>query len=123
MKNPWWFNYWCGKDAKCACRIGTGIETDLLFVLEHEQAGRYAFHLEIKRPGDQLGIGQAESYPRRAACWANSATRPRTVPPHEGFLTILICGRELAVDSRLQFFDKVIFHDLIVEKIAPYPEI
>jgi len=22
MKNPYWFNYWCGKDKNCSCRIG-----------------------------------------------------------------------------------------------------
>lgn len=122
MKNPWWFNYWCGKDSKCACRIGTGIETDVLLICEYAADRRLALHLEIKRPGDHLGHGQAESYARRAACWANAATRPRTVPPHQDFLTIPICGRDLAGDPRLQLFDKFVFHDMIAEKIAPYPE-
>lgn len=122
MKNPWWFNYWCGKDSKCTCRIGTGIETDILLIFETTTDRRFGLHIEIKRPGDQLGHGQAESYPRRAGCWANSDTRPKTVPPHQDFLTILICGRELASDLRLQYFDKVVFHDEVAKKIQSYPE-
>ena|SRR5882672_10706136 len=122
MKNPYWFNYWCGKDSKCACRIGTGIETDILLILDCANDRRLGLHIEIKRPGEQLGRGQAESYPRRAACWANPNTRPKTVLPHQDFLTMLICGRELEADGRLQFFDKVIFHDDVAQKIRVYPE-
>ena len=123
LKNPYWFNYWCGKDSKCACRIGTGIETDILLIFDCANSRRLGLHIEIKRPGDQLGNGQAESYPRRAACWASPNTRPRTVAPHQGFLTILICGRELALDGRLQFFDKVVFHDDVARKLPVYPEV
>jgi hypothetical protein len=123
MKNPYWFNYWCGKDSKCACRIGTGIETDILIFLDCVNHRRLGLHLEIKRPGEQLGVGQAESYPRRAACWVNPNTRPKTIPPHQDFLTMLICGRELASDARLQFFDKIVFHDEVAQRIKPYPEL
>ena len=123
MKNPYWFNYWCGKDARCACRIGTGIETDILLIMNTRDDRRLGLHIEVKRPGEHLGDGQAESYPRRAACWANPATRPRTVTPHDEFLTMLICGRELAEDERLRFFDKVVFHDQIAECVTPYPEL
>jgi hypothetical protein len=122
MKNAYWFNYWCGKDSRCACRIGSGIETDILLVMNTHDARRVALHIEVKRPGERLGDGQAESYPRRAACWANAATRPRTVSPHDQFLTMLVCGRELAADERVRWFDKLIFHDQIAERIQPYPE-
>jgi hypothetical protein len=122
MKNPYWFNYWCGKDSKCACRIGTGIETDILLIFDCANDRRLGLHIEIKRPGEQLGDGQAESYPRRAACWANSNTRPKTVLLHQDFLTMLICGRELASDRRHQFFDKVVFHDDVAARIQPYPD-
>jgi hypothetical protein len=124
MKNEYWFNYWCGKDAikKCTCRIGTGIETDILFILDCQDGRRLGLHIEVKRPNERLGDGQAESYPRRAACWANPDTRPRTVPPHENFLTVLVCGRELLSDERTQHFDKVVFHDEIAQRIKPYPE-
>lgn len=123
MKNPYWFNYWCGKDARCECRIGTGIETDILLILDCANGRRLGLHIEIKRPGEHLGDGQAESYPRRAACWANSDTRPRTVLRHDDFLTMLVCGRDLASDERLKYFDKVIFHDDVAERIEVYPEV
>lgn len=123
LKNPYWFNYWCGRDSKCACRIGTGIETDILIILDCTNNRRLGLHIEIKRPGEHLGDGQAESYPRRAACWTSSDTRPRTVLPHDDFLTMAVCGRDLASDERLKYFDKVIFHDDVAKKIADYPEV
>jgi hypothetical protein len=123
MKNPYWFNYWCGKDARCACRIGTGIETDILIILDCPSGRRLGLHIEIKRPGEHLGNGQAESYSRRAECWATPSTRPITVLPHQDYLTMLVCGRELERDPRLRFFDKVIFHDKIADQILPYPEL
>ena len=67
MKNEYWFNYWCGKDSNCACRIGTGIETDILFILGCPDSRCLALHIEVKRPGEQFGDDQAESYPRCAA--------------------------------------------------------
>jgi hypothetical protein len=121
MKNPYWFNYWCGKDSQCLCRIGTGIETDVLLVLERDNGRRLALHIEIKRPGESLENGQAESYPRRAECWVNSNTRPRNVPSHHDFLTIIVCGRNLGSESRLGYFDKVIFHDEVASQLEAYP--
>jgi hypothetical protein len=122
IKNPLWFNYWCGRDSKCACRIGTGIESDILLILDCANGRRLGLHIEIKRPGEQLGEGQAESYQRRAACWASPVTRPKTVWPHEDYLTFLICGPELASD-KLSFFDKVLFHNEVKQMIKVYPEV
>ena len=122
MTNPWWFNYWCGRDSKCDCRIGSGIETDILLMLDCINGRRLALHIEIKSPGDGLRDGQAESYPRRAACWAQQLTRPRTVLPHHDFLTVLVCGRDIASDPRLSYFDKVVFHDEVAQIIQVYPE-
>lgn len=122
LKNPYWFNYWCGKDSRCTCRIGTGIETDILLIFDCPNDRRLALHIEVKRPGDRLGDGQAESYPRRAACWADPSTRPRPVLPHDDFLTMLVCGRDLKSDRRLKHFDKVIFHDEVAKQISVYPE-
>jgi hypothetical protein len=123
LKNPYWFSYWCGRDSRCACRIGTGIETDILIILGCANERKLGLHIEIKRPGDHLGDGQAESYPRRAACWANPDTRPKTVLPYQDFLTMLVCGRDLATDERLKYFDKVIFHDDVAQRIEVYPEV
>jgi len=35
---------------------------------------------------------------------------------------MLVCGRELAADERVGWFDKLIFHDQIAERLQPYPE-
>ena len=123
LKNPYWFNYHCGKDSKCECKIGTGIETDILLILDCDTKRSLGLHIEIKRPGESLGDGQSESYKRRAACWANPVTRPKYVWPYQDFLTLLICGRELKPDKRLQSFDKVVFHDEVAQKIQVYPEL
>ncbi len=122
MTNPFWFNYFCGRNSKCACKVGTGIETDILLLFERPDGRRLALHIEIKRPGEHLGDGQAKSYSRRAACWANPLTRSKTVPPHQDYLTALVCGRELASDKRLGCFDKVVFHDEIAGHFTTYPE-
>lgn len=122
MTNPYWFNYWCGKDRNCACRVGTAVETDILLVFDCEDKTALALHVEIKRPGDTLRSGQAVTYPRRAACWANEATRPRRIPPHSEFLTILACGSNLRGNPDLIHFDKVIFHDEIATHLNPYPD-
>ncbi|MFN0193517.1 MAG: hypothetical protein ACKVP5_16340 [Aestuariivirga sp.] len=122
MTNPYWFNYWCGKDANCLCRVRTGIETDIPLVYDLANGQRLGVHVEVKRPGESLGDGQAESYPRRAACWANPKTKPGTVPAHHVYSTILACDRELARDKRIDLFDKIAFHHDIAKWIEPYPE-
>jgi hypothetical protein len=123
MKNPYWFNYWCGKDSRCACRIGTGIETDILLVFDCASSQRVGLHIEIKRPRERLANGQAESYPRRAACWASPATRPKTVLEHDNFITMIACGREAIQDERLRYFDKILYHDDIAKLLPIYPEL
>jgi len=122
MTNPYWFNYWCGKDRFCACRVGTAVETDILMIFEVPAAQKFAVHVEVKRPNERLGLGQAETYPRRAACWANQTTRPKRIPEHSGFVTVLACGRNLADDPQLTHFNRVAFHDEIAERISGYPE-
>jgi len=118
-----WFNYFCPKDSRCSCKIGTGIETDILIILEVPNGLRFAVHVEVKPSDENLGPGQAESYPRRALCWAASATRPRTVLAHDGFVTILACGDNLKYDERLSHFDKVVLHRDIEQRISPYPDL
>ena len=66
-------------------------------------------------------MDEAKSYPRRAECWLNSTTRPRTVPSHQDFLTIIVCGRNLRSDLRLSSFDKVVFHDEVANHLGAYP--
>lgn len=121
MRNPYWFNYWCGKDQLCTCRIGTAIETDILLIFECNGTG-LAIHVEVKRPGEKLGDGQAATYPRRAACWADEASRPKRIPAHTAFLTLLACGDNLVGSEEVAHFDKVVLHKEIANWISPYPE-
>lgn len=123
MKNPYWFNYWCGKDSRCTCRVGTGIETDILLVFKLAEGLIWALHVEVKRPGDRLGDGQALSYPRRAACLANPQTRPRTVPPHTHWRTILVHEDTISSAAEAESFNVIHFHSRIAEWLSPYPEI
>lgn len=122
MKNPYWFNYWCGKDKKCACRIGTGIETDVLLVFVRPDSGCTALHVEVKRANDELGDGQAESYPRRAACWRDPLTCPRTVPAHDRARLVLVHGFAVTPAVALRAFDVIWHHDEVSRQISGYPE-
>jgi hypothetical protein len=118
-----WFNYWCPKDRRCECRGEKGIETDILLIYQSPDHFRFAVHVEIKPPGEGLLTGQAESYPRRGLCWTDSATRPRTVPPHQDFVAVLVCGDELCSDKRISNFGKVILHRDIATRLSPYPDV
>lgn len=122
MTNPYWFNYWCGKDRACTCRLGTAIETDILLVFADDADQSFGVHIEIKRPGDTLGDGQAATYPRRAACWAAAQSRPKRIPEHSGYVTILAGGRNLEGAADIGYFDRVVFHDEIAKHLNEYPE-
>jgi hypothetical protein len=117
----WWFNYFCHNN--CSCKVATGIETDVLIVFETREKFRFALHVEVKRPGDDLKPGQAESYPRRARCWANPATRPGTVLAHDDSTTVLVCGNNLRADNRRSEFDDTKFHGDIEQRLSQYPDL
>lgn len=124
LKNPYWFNYWCPRDSRCSCRIGTGIETDILLILkcgDGPALRHLALHIEVKRPGDSLRNGQAESYPRRASCWAKPDSRPGTVWPHDDFATFLVCDSLTASDVRAKYFDKILLHKSLRLQLNDYP--
>lgn len=122
-KRWFWFNYWCPRDASCECRGEKGIETDILLIFEAEGRARFAVHVEIKLPQDTFLPGQAESYPRRGRCWLTDTGRPRTVPPHTDFVTVLVCGENLTPDPRIECFDKIIQHRDVGKRIEPYPDV
>lgn len=122
IKNPFWFNCFCGKDSRCGCKIGSGIETDILLIFEFASSRRLGLHIEIKPPGSALHLGQAESYPRRAACWADPSTRPRTVPRHDNFMTAIVCPRGLQWDRSHRTFDLITHHHEVAAHLSPYPE-
>lgn len=121
MKNPYGFNYWCGKDSRCTCRIGTGIEIDILLVFQRPDGRRTALHVEVKRPGDRLGNGQALSYPRRAACWTAPETRPRTVPPHDDHIICLTHEGTGLSSGEAAAFHRIVQHDEIARRLPVYP--
>ena len=118
-----WFNCFCPLDRSCLCRIETGIETDILLIFAAPDRPRFAVHIEVKRPGENFNPGQAESYPRRARCWATDSTRPSTVPRHHDFVTVAVCDERAKADPRSRAFDDVVLHADIAKKIAPYPDI
>jgi hypothetical protein len=118
----WWFNHYCTKDSRCSCKIGTGLETDILIVFAAPDNYRFAVHVEVKPPGEKLKEGQAETYPRRAECWANPSTRQRSVLAHKDFVTILVCGENLRSDSRRDYFSGTRFHQDIEQRLSPYPD-
>lgn len=117
LKNPYWFNY-LRNNPSCPCCSGKGAETDVLFVCELPDAKRLALHIEIKTPLGRLQVNQAEKYRLRAECWANPATRPKFMPPHDAALTFLIGGRVLQADPAIRHFDRVLYYDEI-ENFAP----
>ena len=124
MKNPYWFNLWCGtcdRSNRHGCKIGTGIETDVFLIFETRD-GRTGCHIEVKRRGDRLGDGQALSYPRRAACWSDPSRRPRTVPPHDRWRTILVHGDAQLTDAEATAFQRIVTHDDVAVRLPGYPE-
>lgn len=119
-----WFNVFCTLDGACMCRgEDTGIETDIFLVLRLPDASRLALHVEVKRPGDDLSPGQEMAYSRRAACWLQEETRPRTVPPHDMAITALVCDAALASDPRAKRFCATVRHDEIAARLSPYPDL
>lgn len=122
-KQPFWANYWCGLDTGCVCRPenSTAIVSDAIFFLRNAEARTLAIHVEFKQPAEALSPGQAEAYPRRAACFAKpNATRNSHVP-HEDWVTVLVCHHSLLSDERVKFFDRVVTHKECASRIAGWP--
>ena len=116
MKNPYWFNYWCGtceRTNRHGCKVGTGLETDIFLLFSQRNRTVVALHIEVKRSGDKLRHGQAISYRNRAKCWADPARRPRTVPPHQQARTVLAHGDCMLSDQEIAAFDRIVTHDEI----------
>src|SRR4051794_6713664 len=83
-KQPFWANYWCGRDSSCTCRIvgSKGLESDAIFFLRNRANRVLAVHVEFKHNGESFGYGQPEAYPLRAACFANTHHQRRTINQH-----------------------------------------
>jgi hypothetical protein len=122
-KQPFYCNYWCGRDARCTCRPegSTGLETDLMLFLGAGEGRRLAIHVEFKHAGEQLRPGQAEAYPMRAACWAGGNYRPGSVMPHDDWLTAIFCGDDECTAPALAPFQRRIGHGEARGMIPGYP--
>jgi hypothetical protein len=122
-KQPFWANYWCGRDSQCTCRIegSKGLESDAIFFLRNSSNRILAAHVEFKHARETFGFGQPEAYPLRAACFAKTHHSRPTINPHDDWTTVIFCGAESLSDQRLSNFQRVITHGEAARMIAAYP--
>ncbi len=122
-KQPFWANYYCGRDSRCTCRTNgsKALETDAIFFLRNSSSRILAVHVEFKRPNEPLLFGQPEAYPLRAACFANTHHARRTLNAHDDWTTVIFCGTDLLSDQRLSCFQRVITHVEAAMMISGYP--
>lgn len=100
----WWRSHYT---EACRCEGDCGKETDLLAIFAGRDGYRFAIHIEVKRPGDRFGAGQAKAYPIRAQCWITKP--PRSVLPHSAATTALLCGETdlMGFGSNVSYFPTV----------------
>lgn len=113
-KQPFYCNYWCGRDKKCSCRVAgaKGLETDMMAFFENSGGRRAGVSFEFKSPGDKLSPGQAACYPLRAECWKAGRTNYSAIIPHDDTLTVLVAPDEdLAHPDTVHFQKKIGFSE------------
>lgn len=122
-KQPFWANYWCGRDSRCTCRIegSKGLESDAIFFFRNSANRVLAVHVEFKHRNEAFCFGQAESYPLRAACFAETYQERRTLNAHNDWTTVIFCGAESLADRRLSHFQRIITHAEAGRMIQGYP--
>jgi hypothetical protein len=122
-KQPFWANYWCGRDSRCTCRIADskGLESDAIFFFRNSLSRILAVHVEFKHPGERFGFGQPEAYPLRAACFVKTYQDRQTLNAHHDWTTVIFCGSESASDARLSNFERIIYHAEAASNIIGYP--
>ena len=120
---PFWANYWCGKDSQCECRIegSKGLESDAIFFLENALGRRLAIHIEFKHDREAFGYGQAGSYPLRAECFARTHASRAALIPHDDWLTVLFCGDRTSGEAEAMLFQKVISHSQARSILPDWP--
>lgn len=123
-RQPFWANYWCGKDSRCTCRIegSKGLESDAIFFFRNGENRVLAVHVEFKHEGESFECGQPEAYPLRAACFAQTYSKRKTVNAHHDWTTVLFCGEKTLTDPRLHHFQRVITHPEARRWLPSYPE-
>lgn len=122
-KQPFWANYFCGRDARCACRIegSKSLESDAIFFLRKPRGQVLAMHVEFKLPGEAFQPGQPEGYPLRAACFARTHAERKTLIAHDDWTTVLFCDAATLADRRTSCFHRRITHAQAAEMIPDYP--
>jgi hypothetical protein len=120
---PFWANYWCGKDSRCTCRIegSKGLESDAIFFFRNGFGRVLAVHVEFKHTGENFQCGQPEAYPLRGACFARTHAERSTLNAHNDWTTILFCGTDALSDSRIMNFHRRITHSEARKRLANYP--
>ncbi len=121
---PFWANYWCGKDKNCTCRIegSKSLESDAIFFLRNVSINRtLAIHVEFKRSGEKFKFGQPEGYPLRAKCFSETHSARRTLNAHDDWTTVLFCGEEALSDKRIACFQRVITHADAAAHLESWP--
>lgn len=123
MKQPFWANYWCGRDSRCTCRIegSKALESDAIFFLRSSSNRTLAVHIEFKHVGEPFTFGQPEGYPLRAACFAATHHERPTLNAHDDWITVLFCGAETLADDRVVNFQRVITHVEAAGMVPGYP--
>lgn len=122
-KQPFWANYWCGRDTKCTCRIqdSKAIESDAIFFFRNSSHRILAVHVEFKHNNEAFGFGQPEAYPLRAVCFVQTHYARATMNAHHEWATVIFCGPETLGDPRLKNFQRIITHDQAATMLAAYP--
>ncbi len=122
-KQPFYVNYWCGRDKRCTCRIegSSSLETDLMLLFMAPTGRRLGVHVEFKHPKEALSHGQAQGYPLRAECWRGGGYRPGTVAPYDDWLTVIFCADQELESPALAPFDRRIGHGEVRGIVPGYP--
>jgi hypothetical protein len=122
-KQPFWANYWCGRDSRCTCRIdgSKGLESDAIFFFRNSSNRVLAVHVEFKHKNETFGFGQPEAYPLRAACFVKTHHERSALNTHHDWTTVIFCDQQSLTDRRLSHYQRVITHDEAARMIAAYP--
>lgn len=122
-KQPFWANYWCGRDKRCTCRIegSKGLESDAIFFLQNSSERVLAVHVEFKHRNEAFQFGQPDAYQLRAECFARTHSARPTLNAHDDWTTVIFCGEESLLDPRLSHFQRVITHGEAARMIKAYP--
>ena len=122
-KQPFWANYWCGRDSRCTCRIegSKGLESDAIFFFQNAEKNVLAVHIEFKHRNEAFQFGQPESYPLRGACFVQTHHERPTLNAHHDWTTVIFCDAAALSDPRLSNFQRVITHADAARVITRYP--